>query len=219
MKAIAILALLALPAFGQQFGDDPSARCFDALDLEAELQPLRGKVGSLSRPTSAGIDVLTDRARASEAERPMIREWAKLRQNCFDRGTEYRARSAPPGYQEQMTNANTLLTALIARLYLGELSYGEFAAERARLAADNTARLTAIFNAAARAAQDHDRHAQEVMRAAHEANVRDRAEREARLARDNASTLQILQMLQPKPKVGVICDSYRVGNRVETICR
>jgi hypothetical protein len=86
---------------------------------------------------------------------------------------------------------------LIARLYAGEITYGEFNRSRREAAARALEQLRAV-------------------------NERDTAARQQVQQDAAADALLIQQMLRPtimSPRAPVTCNSYSIGGRVSTTCQ
>jgi hypothetical protein len=149
--------------------------------------------------------MLTDRSMASEDEKAAISLWAKERVECADVGRQFRATYAPPRYATAYDDGQMRITQAIASLYAGQFTYGQFNAERQRLAAQFQSSLVEAQLSAQRENQD-----------------REAARRNAAL--QQLQTIQLLQAMQPKPTSlpvtpAVNCTSTRAGNVIDTTCR
>jgi hypothetical protein len=204
---VAALALTGCNATMQQArrgpADDPTRHCFDRMDSDQRLAVLAPKVGSVSRGGRATVEMLASTAKADEEDKKAISAWGQARQSCVAEGRAFRAQNAPPGWVPAFEAGQTEFLGLMARLYAGELTYGEFNRQRLDLGAKNDA---ALLNAADRAAA-----------AAQQEQLNQQA--------STLQTMQIMQMLQPQPVIAppmlrppVNCVSRRVGSQVYTDC-
>ncbi len=184
--------------------DDPSGRCFEALDIDARFTSLLPKVGSVAKTGAASLEALASKEKASEEDKRVISILAVARQTCADAGRQFRAQHAPPGWAAAFDAGQQESLALFARLYAQELTYGEF--NRARLEAANRTR-TALNQSSAAAQQA-------------EANERSAAVQALQ-------TQQLIQSMQPRPApvpvytpppAPIRCTSNRIGNQTYTSC-
>lgn len=130
------------------------------------------------RPSGITFPMLTINERANELERPAILRWADLRDKCTN--AQRAALSADPEYVRYYQALDESLfaatQALLADLYRGEISWGQF----------NSTRQTN----AARSRETKAKIASELETRRAEANER------ARAAANNAADIAILQMQQ-----------------------
>lgn len=135
MKKLLLIAALALTTAGcvtpgQQVrrgpNDDPSRACFDALAYDKRFVPLREKIAINLPAHQPTIEMLADKSGPTSDEKQLLGEWAAARDGCLSQGAGFRAAYAPPTYAAWMSNNVTTVKMLVARLYVGEISYGEF---------------------------------------------------------------------------------------------
>ena len=162
-----------------------------AIDGNRAFDPIRGKVG-LKGVNSITFEMLANTNKPTETERAAILEYAKLRDTHVKQ-----ARALEAQYEDPYTRINEAqsrtITALLADLYNGSLSYGEFAKKRQEIAAVSDEARERILSALA---ADADR------------------EEQAYLNRLNSYLLrQPTQPLQqPAPRLRTTCT--RIGNTV-----
>ncbi len=208
MRRLAFAAVLALTGCNattnQAAITDPSTACFAGLASDTRFQPLIPHIGAIDKADQASIDMLTSKAMPTEPERVALKVWAVARNTCMDMGAETRKVHQPPHFQGLMESYNTALVLGIARLYAGEINYGQFVTERQRLASE-ASRAWAVartnFNAERRQAQ---------------------AAQQAQAAADMTNAMILLQASQPRPAPmapPVSCASRNVGGTVYTDCR
>lgn len=117
---------------GPTAADDPSLACFEERLGQTKYARLYTKIAP--NPWAATLDQLASKERVSEDEKPVISAWAADRTACTQAGQDYRDAYAPPGYNAAFNGFQSALIGLTARLYSGELTYGQFNQERMRLA-------------------------------------------------------------------------------------
>lgn len=182
--------------------DDPSGMCFRAIPDNPGVAVLKGKI-PLDDPRKATIEMLSSTDRPTDEERRALSLWAERRAACTDSGRSFRAKYAPPGWSMAMEEGQMAATQAIASLYSGATTFGQFNAERSRIALQTQAKLEAASRNAQQAAAQ-DRRAAEQAAAVHQ-----------------MQTLQILQAMQPPPlpvAPMVNCTSIRTGIATNTSC-
>lgn len=208
MKTISILAVCLLAGcvatMPQQSArptsrDDPSNSCFVGLESDARLQILISKIGAIGKPDRASIEMMASKDFPTEAEKVALSTWGLERRRCSDLGSNFRATYAPPGWTEIHNWQQSSVLQAIAGLYGGSLTYGQFIAERERIA-------------------------QESIKQFKESNSRNMAAR-AQQAQQNqertAAAIQMLMLAQPRPAPmtpSIECTSRVFGNIVRTNC-
>lgn len=187
--------------------DDPSNACFNGLASDSRLRVLVPRIGAINRADQASIDMMASKESPSEQERLALKIWTVARQTCVEMGADFRKAYAPPQYQGIIEAYNAPLMMAIAKLYAGDINYGQFIAERQRLAAESQARWNG-----ARQSERQD------SVAAQQAQAAMRAQSAAEL--NNA--MMLMQAAQPRPaspSAPTNCTSRMIGNTVNTDCR
>lgn len=209
-----VVAVVAVGASGcatyQSLENDPTYACMAKVEAMPELASLKVKLGSL-RGASQDLDVIADKSTPTAEIKPLIKQWHESRLACIDAGETFRATKAVPGYAALVSSHTSSYSRLIARLYQGEVSYSEFAAQRAEL-------YEAMNKNVARVFQEFDMN-----------------EREAN--RQAAMTYLMLQSAMPRPAAPapayvpvqpiptyvpprtINCTSYNYGLSTQTTCR
>lgn len=136
--------------------DDPTLSCFRSAFADPRLAPLTPRVGSVSTSSAITLDMLADKSTANEEERGALKVWGDARLHCLDLGKQFRANYAPPGWDAAYSRSQMDLVLLTARLYSGEISYGQFNTARQNIALNSRASLQAASQ------QDAERVAQEI---------------------------------------------------------
>jgi hypothetical protein len=221
MRFMTILAAAALAAsaHAQTSADDPTIQCLGALATHPDVAPLADKLGSLTAANKQTIAQLADSSKPTESEKAMISAWGTQRMACMEQGTRFRAQYAPPGMGAAFEDNQRRIISLLAKLYSGELTYGQFNQARNESSAYFFAQVRQIsqqLDSQQRAERDRlDAQRQ------YEAQ-RQQAEAQAQFQ----SGLQLLQMARPQPmqmpnllQPSVNCISRPLpGNGVRTTC-
>lgn len=121
--------------------DDPTVGCMDYYFSVPEIQVLNVRVGDVNRASQVSFAQLANRERPNEAEKHALSLWADARKRCVESGDEFRRQYAPPGFNTVYTNTQTRLLGAIARLYSGEITFGQFNAERTQISNDMAANM------------------------------------------------------------------------------
>lgn len=117
--------------------------CEQRMEADRDLDPIRAKV-ELIRTGVAGAPppgILSNQSRPSPEERQAIGKWAAMREACVQEEMRYGlSLSLPPNLQAQRDQLvlagrrmNEQVGLLVAALYGGQLTYGQFAARRMQL--------------------------------------------------------------------------------------
>lgn len=219
MKHYAIVAIACLTAcaaaLAQQQSrptsrDDPTRSCFSQAENNSPtLDVLKPKLGNLFGRAVPTIEMRANRDKPTDEEKQALSTWAQIRQQCLEMGRAFRAQYSPPGWAVAFDESQSQFLAAIANLYVGDISYGQFVAERERLAIAGSAKLEQAdrSNMAAMAQQQAQQRAME---------------QQQNQARTNAA-IQLLLQPQPRPaqpmfSPSVNCTSRAVGNTVQTNC-
>lgn len=137
---IALLALVAMALTGCETmqtqrrpnaNDDPSMACFNNMATNERLAILRPKIAIDLKPEDLPLPMLADTSRPTAAEKEAISAWTATRRACMEIGEPFRAQYAPPEWSAMLRNNTTRLNSLAARLFGGEITYGEFNRQRA----------------------------------------------------------------------------------------
>lgn len=176
--------------------DDPSNRCFGVFVGDPRLEPLIPKIGSLSQPDDVTLEMMANKEKPNETEKAALSIWAAARKSCVDLGRSFRAQYAPSGYSNSYETMQAGILSAIAALYAGDITYGQFIAERSR--------LTMTGQDAMVSSSERDQSVR---------NQQARDEQERR----NAITQSILQRQRDSQPVTTNC--YKVGNSISCTTR
>jgi hypothetical protein len=206
--AIAVLAAAAAAHAQRPTGaDDPTIHCLRSLSERAELAPLAAKIGDLNNAHRQTLPQLADPSKPTEDEKALISLWGTERMTCLDRGRQFRAQYAPPAFAQAFEGGQQRFITLLARLYSGELTYGQFNQARN----ESATQMAAQFQQAAQGLNDLARAEQ--------------AQRQAEAQAQFQSGLQLLQMARPQPvpmpnlmQPSVNCISRPTLGGVQTTC-
>lgn len=157
MKRLAALLVSGLLLAGcatepaKTAADDPTFACLYALQEQQKYQHLYTKIAKSA--DAATIEQLASKELASEEEKVMLSNWAQDRRICHQEGRDYRAAYAPPGYVAVFDNLQSGLISLTAKLYAGEITYGQFNQARVRLASETNRDMDRVQQAHMQALQ------------------------------------------------------------------
>ena len=130
-SALVVLVLSGCATY-QSTDSDPSIACMARVQSMPELAPLKAKIGSLAG-ASQDLDVLADTSVPSPAEKLLIKQWHTSRLACMNEGEGFRAAKTIPGYAGLVSVHTSSMNRIVAKLYQGEMTYGEFAAQRTQI--------------------------------------------------------------------------------------
>jgi hypothetical protein len=190
--AAAISGCVTTQPPGPSAENDPSRSCLQRLSQQADIAPLAKKIGSLWSANETTIQQLADTARPDEAEKAMLAYWGSERMECLARGRPFRQQWAPPGYSEVYESAQMNIVHLIARLYSGEITFGQFNVARNENSANSNARLE---------------------------RLRDRDMAQAAAARQQADNAALQMMLLQERQRPLQTSCYRIGSTVNCTTR
>jgi len=107
-----------------------SQACFASLTTDPELQAIRNKV-ALGPTVDPAFPVFTDVARVAYQDKAAMFAWGKKRDKCIALMRKSHATTEiDPAVAKALESAEVAVQALIAKLYSGTMTYGEFAARR-----------------------------------------------------------------------------------------
>ncbi|MDR6538872.1 hypothetical protein [Variovorax soli] len=210
MRGLLWLALLPIAGCvtpGQQAkrptaNDDPSKPCFESIAYDKRFVGLREKIAINLKAERPSMEMLTDRTVPTEEEKRLLGVWMVAREACFDMGASFRAKYASPEYQATLLAGQTRVKVLTAKLYAGQISYGEFNQLRADNSVEGQQRLSNIN--------------QREREAAAAANAQEQARRDAAVgaALQNMQTQQLIQQQQLQQNGPRTTNCQRFGNQV-----
>ena len=133
MKSIRKLTLLGLVFFTPLLvfaqSTDPSMECFSALESNPELQILKGKV-ALGNVSGQNLEILANDKKPSPAEKSALAKWDALRQPCIKQSSEWSQSHYAPNIAVISDRLKSQFNSLLADLYGGKITYGQFAKAR-----------------------------------------------------------------------------------------
>jgi len=120
--AFAVILLLAMPPTWAQ---DPTSACMAQLAGDASLHVLAQKtaLGSVKNLT---LPMLADTSKANAEDKPLLDEWSAKLKQCYAQGQAFRDHTVTAESKAILDAQQHALEALLAQLYAGELTYGEF---------------------------------------------------------------------------------------------
>ncbi len=121
------------------FSATAHAECFSDLMYDSELSVIRGKVG-LTSHTDQTFTMLANDSRPDSEETLAILKWGQKRDRCV---AQIPASNHP--VQQVQRQAFQTLQRLIVDLYRGNMTYGQFAQQRADIATTSDAQIQQIL--------------------------------------------------------------------------
>ena len=109
--------------------------CYVSLNDDPKFARLLPKVGSIQpekgyRPS---IELLANRTKATKEDKIAISYWGKVRQECDQKSLAYvQAHSSAEAFARQQSASN-LFYALLAKLFAGDINFGDFCQSRYEL--------------------------------------------------------------------------------------
>lgn len=104
--------------------------CFSEIVNDPVFSPISNKV-ALGSTTDQTFAMLTNNSKPSAKDRPMIHLWGQRREECMKlQAKANETQRVPPQIRSLLNSYSTNLQTLIAQLYLGNLTYADFAGKR-----------------------------------------------------------------------------------------
>lgn len=128
---------------GPTAADDPSMECFSSLGRDLRFDALYTKIPRA--PNEATLAQLSSKEVPNEQEQKALEEWVSFRLHCLKSGSSYRAAYAPAGYDSVFTWLQIEVANTAAKLYAGEISFGQFNQKRAALGLEYGTRMDAVI--------------------------------------------------------------------------
>lgn len=123
--------LIGFPTVAVAQVPDPSDACIANLPSQKELQILKGKIDLASGPVS--LETLSNNKKPTQNEKLAILTFDKTVEQCRELGKEWRIKNVPPTINGMVDRAFSSLKLLLAELYAGRTTYGDFAKNRQEL--------------------------------------------------------------------------------------
>ncbi|QWC97561.1 hypothetical protein G6729_03835 [Polynucleobacter paneuropaeus] len=140
LTAFLALALFSSTSLVYAQESDPSQACFAGLNEKPDLQIIRSKV-ALSNPNNQTLVMINNRSKAKKYEKVAISQWNLDANECFNLGKSYREEHSTPLMVTAANEMHQNFEDAVQKLYIGKLSYGAFAKERAQSLARYNAML------------------------------------------------------------------------------
>lgn len=169
MRKLLLIALLPLagcvtapqsrgPSPQEITANDPSTACMREASRDARLAVLLPKIGSLQNAGQAPISMMTSKELPTRDEKEALEVWGGSRQTCLQTGASYRAKNMPVPVAMAMEAGQERLILLTARLWAGDINYGQFNQERISIRDGVRSNYAAFDKGQAQArAQDEER--------------------------------------------------------------
>jgi len=124
MKWLALGAIL-LFVMPSAWAQDPTSACLAQLAGDASLHALAQKT-PLAGIKSVTLAMLADTSKPDAADKLLLDAWSTRLKACYAQGQAFREHTVTPASKAILDAQQHATEALLARLYGGELSYGEF---------------------------------------------------------------------------------------------
>lgn len=217
------MALALLPTLPLALSQTLAQQCVTEMEQDSALNPIKGKVAFNVEDQS--IEILANNNKPSPSEKEAISAWDKKRQDCNKRWSPSYSNSDRPSAISALENSYQATTQnLIADLYMGKLTYRQFAQKRKDLYSQTLSAYSKLADESNKQAQEASLRDRAV--AAQEAQAR-ASNRAARAMSDAQSTNMIVQgvnmmnstnqpaAVTPSPAVPITC----VQQGIYTTCR
>jgi hypothetical protein len=122
LAGLALLLMLALP---QARAQDPTSACMARLAGDASLHALAQKT-PLAAIKTVTLPMLADTSKPDAADKLLLEQWNTELKACYALGQDFREHTVTPDSKAILDAQQHALIALVAQLYAGDLSYGEF---------------------------------------------------------------------------------------------
>jgi hypothetical protein len=140
LKTITVFAIISATSvvFAQE--GDPSQTCLASLNEKPDLKIIRSKV-ALSDPNDQTLVMMNNRSKAKKNEKEALSRWNLDVNKCFDLGKNFREEHSTLLMVTAANEMHQNFEDAVQKLYIGKLSYGAFAKERAQSLARYNAML------------------------------------------------------------------------------
>lgn len=105
---------------------NPGATCFEQLNSDPALSRLLPHVGSLNKSDRATFSMIVSKQKPSESDKKAIIAWGVARDKCADIYRENAPAGFPAAFIDLESKSHSESQQLLASLYKGQLTYGEF---------------------------------------------------------------------------------------------
>lgn len=126
LRVFGVILLLVMQSAWAQ---DPTSACMAGLAGDDALLALAQKT-PLASIKNVTLPMLADTSKPDAADKVQLDEWGRKLKACYALGQDFRERTVTAESTAILDAQQHALIALLARLYAGELSYGEFNRER-----------------------------------------------------------------------------------------
>lgn len=162
LKLTQITGVVDIPANagGAYAGEVKS--CYEALSSDQSLAPLASKV-ALTSASEQNFSMLTNAAKPTKAEQALILIWGTKQEDCMKlQKKANELQRIPPQVRTLLDSYSTTQQSLIAQLYLGKLSYAEFASKRQTIANTTNEAIVGVQGALAKQEADAQARADQI---------------------------------------------------------
>jgi hypothetical protein len=131
---LAVVLALVLWSPGSKAAD-PGVECAMEVAKQEKFESLRSKI-SLTGAKDQTFAMLVDKSLASEEDKKAIVQWMTERETCWRSSIEWRDKNVHPLLRSISERNFNELNRLVADLYLGKISFGEFASKRSEFSSE-----------------------------------------------------------------------------------
>lgn len=134
MVIIAVLVISGCKTVDQPriaFRSNPFADCLAEIAVDPYYAELKEKI--VIAPRSPSVEMLSNREKPTQEEKALILRWANARDRCFSSNTTTMKANTSEEHFEVMYDTFSRSKMLIAKLYSGEITYGDLAQAREAL--------------------------------------------------------------------------------------
>ena len=192
-------------AYKPTAADDPSNACFASLMVDKRFDVLRPKIAINIKPSELPLDMMADKSVPTAEERQALGVWKVARDSCMAQGESFRQAYAPPAHRAALTSNVTRVHDLTAKLYAGDMTYGEFNRARAGNAATSQEQMANV------AQQEREQNAREDDRRRVAAGMALQTMQNQQMILQQQQQQQQLMLQQSRP---TNTNCARIGNQV-----
>jgi hypothetical protein len=162
LKLVQVTSALEIPAnTGGSYAGEVKA-CYEALGSDQALSPLGSKV-ALQSVSDQNFAMLTNSAKPTKTEQALILTWGTKQEDCMKlQKKANELQRTPPQIRTLLESYSTSQQALIAQLYLGKLSYAEFAAKRQAISSTTNEAIVGVQGVLAKQEADAQARADQI---------------------------------------------------------
>lgn len=129
------------PSPAQLSAADPTNICMRRVTEDPFIITQLASKAGIGRPGNPSIEMLADKSRANAEEKQALSTYSAERQKCIDLGASYRRQNYPAQVTMTMEQGAQNIALLLAKLYAGDITFGEYNELRMKNASEARSRL------------------------------------------------------------------------------